>query len=59
MQGQNPSTMGGTPVATQLDQQGAAPQGTPNLPQVDPSLLPNPELQAQQMANLQQGQSGQ
>lgn len=59
MQGQNPSTMGGTPVATQLDQQGAAPQGMPNLPTVNPELLPNPELQNQQMANLQQGQSGQ
>lgn len=52
MQGANPETMGGVPVATQLDQQGAIPTNMPSIPQVNPELLPNPELQAQQMANL-------
>lgn len=50
--GQAPEMMGGAPVASQLDQQGAVPTNMPSLPQVDPSLLPNPELQAQQMASL-------
>ena len=45
--GQAPDMMGGMPVATQLDQMGAMPQGLPSLPQVDPSLLPNPQLQQQ------------
>lgn len=52
MQGANPETMGGAPVATQLDQQGAIPTNMPSMPQVNPELLPNPELQSQQMANL-------
>lgn len=50
--GQTPEMMGGAPVASQLDQQGAVPTNMPSLPQVDPSLLPNPELQAQQMVSL-------
>lgn len=47
MQGQVPEMMGGAPVATQLNQQGAAPNGLPSLPKVDPSLLANAELQQQ------------
>jgi hypothetical protein len=52
MQGQAPELMGGAPVASQLDQQGAAPQGLPSIPSVNPALLSNPELQDQAMANL-------
>jgi hypothetical protein len=52
MQGQAPELMGGAPVASQLDQQGAAPQGLPSIPSVNSALLPNPELQDQAMANL-------
>jgi len=52
MQGQNPEMMGGAPVATQLDQMGAVPQSMPTLPQVPGEVLPNPELQAQQMGNV-------
>jgi hypothetical protein len=52
MQGQNPEMMGGAPVATQLDQQGAAPSGLPQMPTVDPSMLPNPDLQQQAMGNI-------
>jgi hypothetical protein len=52
MQGQGPDVMGGQPVATQLDQQGAVPTNMPSMPQVDPALLPNPELQQQQMTNI-------
>jgi hypothetical protein len=49
MQGQQiDNTMGGPPVATQLDQMGAAPQGLPNVPQVDPALLANPGIQEAQ-----------
>ena len=55
---QNPDVMGGMPVATQIDQMGAAPTGLPNMPQVDPALLPNPELQASQQASLQALQTG-
>lgn len=58
MQGQVPNMMGGAPVATQLDQQGAAPHGLPNVPQPDPSLLPNPQLQ-QQMGPPQPTPQGQ
>jgi hypothetical protein len=54
MQGQNPEMMGGAPVATQLDQMGAVPTNMPQPPQVNPELLPNPELQAQQMAAMGQ-----
>ncbi len=51
--GQVPEMMGGAPVATALNQQGAAPEGLPGLPQVDPSLLANPELQQQNLGNVQ------
>jgi hypothetical protein len=47
MQGQVPSSIGGQPVATQLDQQGAAPDINVNMPQVDPNLLANPQIQEQ------------
>lgn len=50
--GQVAQTMGGAPVATQLDQMGATPINMPNLPQVDASLLPNPELQQMTMGNV-------
>lgn len=41
------------PQPTQLEQMGVAPK-LPSLPEVNPQLLPNPELQAQSMANLKQ-----
>ena len=43
--GQIDNTMGGPPVATQLDQMGAAPQNLPNVPTVNSELLANPEIQ--------------
>jgi hypothetical protein len=46
--GQIDNTMGGPPVATQVDQMGAAPQNLPNVPQVDPALLSNPGIQEAQ-----------
>lgn len=39
-------------VPTQDVQMGAGQPNLPNLPQVDPTLLPNPELQAQSLGNL-------
>ncbi len=52
-QGQQPAAplQGNLPQPTQLDQVGLQ-QKLPNVPGVDPKLLPNPELQAQSMANL-------
>jgi hypothetical protein len=52
--GQVPEMMGGAPVATALDQQGAAPAGLPSLPLVDPGLLPNAELQQSNLGNVRQ-----
>lgn len=52
--GQVQEMMGGAPVATQLDQMGAVPTNMPNIPKVDGSLLPNPDLQQQQMGNVKQ-----
>lgn len=46
--GQIDNTMGGPPVATQVDQMGAAPQNLPNVPTVDSSLLSNPAIQEAQ-----------
>ena len=43
--GQIDNTMGGPPVATQLDQMGAAPTNLPNVPTVPSELLVNPEIQ--------------
>lgn len=48
MNGQVPEMMGGAPVATQMDQQGAVPTNLPSPPAVDPSLLANPDIQAAQ-----------
>lgn len=42
---------GGEPVSTALSQQGVEAPNI-NLPQVDPSLLPNPELQEQALGNV-------
>lgn len=54
-QGELQNMMGGMPVATQLDQSGADLSGLPKIPDVNPALLPNPELQEQaRMAMLQQ-----
>lgn len=53
MQGQAPEMMGGAPVATQLDQQGANPGVNVKLPNVNPALLPNPGLQEAAMGNVQ------
>lgn len=53
-QGQVPEMMGGAPVATQLNQQGAAPANLPSPSQVDPNLLPNPALQEASMGNVRQ-----
>lgn len=52
MQGQAPEMMGGAPVATQLDQQGAAPDINAKLPNVNAELLPNPGLQEAAMGNV-------
>lgn len=52
MQGQAQEMMGGAPVATQLDQQGAAPQINAKLPSVNSALLPNPSLQEAAMGNV-------
>lgn len=52
------SNLGGTVDATQLSQQGATPK-LPNLPKVNPALLPNPELATQQQAMLSGKQNGQ
>lgn len=54
MQGQVPQAMGGQPVEQAMNAQAMMQgEGMPSLPQVDPGLLPNPELQAQAMGNLQ------
>lgn len=52
MQGQAAEMMGGAPVATQLDQQGAVPQNLPQPAKVDASLLPNPGLQQAVQGNV-------
>ena len=46
--GQVSNTMGGPPVATQVDQMGAAPSNLPNVPAVNPELLSNPGIQEAQ-----------
>lgn len=50
--GQIPEMMGGAPVASQLDQQGAAPNGLPSIANVDSDMLSNPDLQQQAMGNV-------
>lgn len=50
--GQIPEMMGGAPVASQMDQQGAVPANLPTPAKVPGNLLPNPELQAQSMGNV-------
>lgn len=50
--GQVPEMMGGAPVASQLDQQGAVPSHLPTPAKVDGSLLPNPQMQQQAMGNV-------
>jgi hypothetical protein len=52
MNGAPQEVMGGAPVATQMDQQGQMNMPMPSLPEIDPSLLPNPELQAAAMGNV-------
>lgn len=46
MQGQAPELMGGAEVPTQVEQTGGVPGNLPSIPEVNPELLPNPELQA-------------
>lgn len=48
MQGSVPAVQGGPAVATQLDQQGAAPEKLPQPPAVPANLLANPNIQAAQ-----------
>ncbi len=52
IQGQISETMGGMPVATQLQQQGNVPVNMPTIPQVNASSLANPELQQRSMGNV-------
>ena len=47
--------MGGAMMPTQMEQMGQQPGPLPSPAQVDPSLLPNPELQAMSLGNLRQG----
>lgn len=52
MNGQVQDMMGGAPVASQLDQQGAAPTSLPEPAKVPAQLLSNPALQAQSLGNV-------
>jgi hypothetical protein len=52
MNGAPQDVMGGAPVATQMDQMGQMGGPMPSIPQVDPSLLPNPSLQEQALGNV-------
>lgn len=52
MNGAPQDVMGGAPVATQMDQMGQGGGMLPSLPQVDPSLLPDPSLQQQALGNV-------
>lgn len=52
MNGAPQEVMGGAPVASQMDQQGAAPAHLPSLPKVPAQSLPNPALQQASMGNV-------
>ncbi len=52
MNGQVQNMMGGAPVASQMDQQGAAPGHLPQPAKVPANLLPNPGLQQQSLGNV-------